>query len=217
MEANKEGALHLRSAPPLLFGRSATAAIPAQNARNVVSPHYPLNHSWCLWFLDGESTATSWEERLDRVAAVSTLEQFGVLYQSMKAPSELSSGSDLYFFKRGIRPQWDHPANVKGGRWVISMGDDMERMDCAWLRILTSIVGNWFDDLEKEICGVAANVRKRKSKICVWTKCGSEKNVTMQLGRLVKEFTEISGRITYELHEGRENDVHKAGKVLYSL
>uniref|UniRef100_A0A5S6QGY6 EIF-4F 25 kDa subunit n=1 Tax=Trichuris muris TaxID=70415 RepID=A0A5S6QGY6_TRIMR len=196
MEAKKEGALHLRFAPPLLFGRSATAAIPAQNARNVVSPHYPLNHSWCLWFLDGESTATSWEERLDRVAAVSTLEQFGVLYQSMKAPSELSSGR---------------------GRWVISMGDDMERMDCAWLRILTSIVGNCFDDLEKEICGVAANVRKRKSKICVWTKCGSEKNLTMQLGRLVKEFTEISGRITYELHEGRENDVHKAGKVLYSL
>ncbi|CDW55711.1 IF4E domain containing protein [Trichuris trichiura] len=176
-----------------------------QNSENVDRPMHPLKYSWCLWFLDGESTSTSWEERLDRVAAVSTLEDYICWL--------IRVCTDLYFFKRGIRPLWDDPANVNGGRWILSMGDNMGRMDAVWMHLLICLVGSWFRTLQAQICGVVANVRKRKSKICVWTNCASEKAKTIKIGyaslSAVKEFLKIQDVMVYEVHEGRRKVNHK--------
>ncbi|KHJ49002.1 eukaryotic initiation factor 4E [Trichuris suis] len=215
MEAKTEAVSALQPQQAMENGVAVTNY--TESSENVNRPIHPLKYSWCLWFLDGESSLTSWVERLDRVAAVSTLEEFGALYQSMKEPSQLSPGTDLYFFKREIRPLWDHPANVKGGRWILSMGDNLGRMDAVWMHLLICIVGNWFRKLQTQICGVVANVRKRKSKICVWTKCASERTKTIKLGLAVKEFLKIQDMMVYEVHEGREKANHNGPKIIYRL
>ncbi|KFD53417.1 hypothetical protein M513_05681, partial [Trichuris suis] len=178
---------------------------------------YPLQYTWCLYFLDGTCQSLAWEERLDKVAAVNSLEQFGVLYQSMKEPSSLKIGTDFYFFKQGILPRWDHEQNRNGGRWIIPMENRQRLMDSLWMRLLMSAVGNWYGDLSKDICGFVVNIRRRRSKLCVWTRNGSDEEKTVQIGHAIKRNLEVDLSFTYEMHEDCEMNKPMDQKVKYTV
>lgn len=47
-----------------------------------------------------------------------SVEQWWGLYTHLARPSELPPLSDLHLFKLGIKPMWEDPANVNGGKWV---------------------------------------------------------------------------------------------------
>lgn len=62
------------------------------------------------------------------------------LYNHIKPASELRQGTDYSLFKRGIRPMWEDDANVKGGRWLLSL-DRKQRnneLDRYWLDIVSN-------------------------------------------------------------------------------
>uniref|UniRef100_A0A5S6QP64 EIF-4F 25 kDa subunit n=1 Tax=Trichuris muris TaxID=70415 RepID=A0A5S6QP64_TRIMR len=194
--------------PIVLPGRMIT--------RHAWSRH-PLECTWYLYFLDGSCQSLPWEERLDKVAAVYSLEQFGVLFRSMKEPSTLKIGTDYYFFKQGILPKWDHEENRNGGRWIIPLEDNRRQLDSLWLRLLMSAVGNWYGELSSYICGFVVNVRRRKSKLCVWTKNGANKEKTMQIGQAIKGHLEIDLAFTYEMHEDCEMNKPVDQKIKYIM
>lgn len=49
---------------------------------------------------------------------IGSVEQWWGLYCHLARPSELPPLSDLHLFKLGIKPMWEDPANVNGGKWV---------------------------------------------------------------------------------------------------
>lgn len=36
-------------------------------------------------------------------------------------PADIANGTDLYIFKKGIKPMWEDPMNENGGRWLINV------------------------------------------------------------------------------------------------
>ena len=57
-------------------------------------------------------------QALRLVGRVASVEQWWGLYTHLARPSELPPLSDLHLFKLGIKPMWEDPANVNGGKWV---------------------------------------------------------------------------------------------------
>ena len=57
-------------------------------------------------------------QALRLVGRVGSVEQWWGLYTHLARPSELPPLSDLHLFKLGIKPMWEDPANVNGGKWV---------------------------------------------------------------------------------------------------
>ena len=58
------------------------------------------------------------------------------MYNNTYTISEVISNTDYLIFKKGIRPEWEDPANKEGGKWVVTLPieDDMEEeCDRAWL------------------------------------------------------------------------------------
>ena len=53
------------------------------------------------------------------VSTFDTVEDFWALYNHIQTPSGLNHGSDYYLFKEGIKPMWEDPQNVDGGRWLM--------------------------------------------------------------------------------------------------
>lgn len=51
----------------------------------------------------------------------------------------MEQNSNLHFFKRGIQPLWEDPANKDGGKWVLTIKADTERLSKAW----QEVVGYW--------------------------------------------------------------------------
>lgn len=47
-----------------------------------------------------------------------SVEQWWGLYAHLARPADLPPLSDLHLFKLGIKPMWEDPANVNGGKWV---------------------------------------------------------------------------------------------------
>ncbi|CDW55712.1 translation initiation factor 4E [Trichuris trichiura] len=215
-EFNETAKDHLTLMDAAKEATSATTSTEEKAPRQRVG-RYPLQYTWCLYFLDGTCQSLAWEERLDKVAAVSCLEQFGVLYQSMKEPSSLKIGTDFYFFKQGILPRWDHEQNRNGGRWIIPMDNRQRLMDTLWMRLLMSAVGNWYGDLSKDICGFVVNIRRRRSKLCVWTRNGSDERKTLRIGHAIKRALEVDLSFTYEMHEDCEMNKPMDQKVKYTV
>lgn len=56
------------------------------------------------------------------------------MYNNIARPTELlDRGSSIYnFFKEGITPTWEDPANTKGGRWSFQIKEkgNLDKMWC---------------------------------------------------------------------------------------
>lgn len=93
--------------------------------------------------------------------------KFYRLYNNVQPASGLTWGSDFYLFREGIKPMWEHPDNVKGGRWltVIERTKRTERLDVCWLELMMALLGEQFDNMGSEICGAAVNVRQKGDKV----------------------------------------------------
>ena len=65
------------------------------------------------------------------------------MYNNIYGVSEVISNTDYLLFKKGVRPEWEDPANKLGGKWVVTMSieDDMEE-DCekAWLNLILHLI-----------------------------------------------------------------------------
>jgi translation initiation factor 4E len=54
------------------------------------------------------------------------------MYNNLRKPTELTTGSNYHLFKEDIFPEWEDARNVKGGKWVFTprAGQDLDEI---WL------------------------------------------------------------------------------------
>lgn len=106
---------------------------------------HPLQYSWSFWYLS-PNEEMSWSMRLQKLASVSTIEDFWSVYNWVDAPSEMKCGADFSLFKEGILPDWSDLANARGGRYIVKCSK--EETDDMWKEILMALVGHTFGDGE---------------------------------------------------------------------
>lgn len=101
------------------------------------------------------------------------------LYNNLHSPASLKPGSTYHLFRDGIRPEWEHPENTEGGKWVIIPSPN--KIDEMWESLLLCCIGETLCESEIEICGVVISVRKKQSKLSIWTK-NSSPDMSKDLG-----------------------------------
>ena len=165
--------------------------------------HY-LNSKWVLWFLKGDRNR-SWEECLKRVAVLETVEDFWGLYSNIQPPTGLPWNSDYYLFREGIKPMWEDPSNIKGGRWLtqIERTKRAERLDSCWLELMMALVGEQFNNLGSNVCGAVCNVRQKGDKVALWTRDGTNDDTNLVIGNVMREKLGMSPdeSLRYEIHK----------------
>ncbi|XP_017116065.1 eukaryotic translation initiation factor 4E1 [Drosophila elegans] len=165
-------------------------------------PHHPLNNCWTLWYLENDRTK-SWEDMLHKVTSFDTVENFWSLVTHIKTPSELKLGSDYCLFKKGIRPMWEDEANVRGGRWVISVTKTAKNdLDNFWMDTMLCLIGEACDNSD-ELCGAVVNIRSKTNKISIWTADGEKEAAVLEIGSKLREGLHMDKAyvMQYELHK----------------
>ena len=75
------------------------------------------------------------------------IEDFWRMYNNIYGVTEVISNTDYLLFKKGVRPEWEDPANKLGGKWVVTLpiADDKEE-DCekAWLNLILHLISGQF-------------------------------------------------------------------------
>ena len=65
---------------------------------------------------------------LHEVYSFDTIEDFWKMYNNIYSVEEIMPNTDYMLFRKGIRPEWEDPANRAGGKWVVTLPieEDME-------------------------------------------------------------------------------------------
>lgn len=180
-------------------------------------PHHQLNSEWTLWYLETDRSK-SWEEMLHEVASFNTVENFWSLINHIKTPSEIKIGSDYCLFKKGIRPMWEDEANVRGGRWVITLNKSNKNdLDNFWLDTMLILIGESCD-YSTELCGAVVNIRGKNNKISIWTANGSNEAAALEIGGKLRDGLRMESAylLQYQLHKDTMAKQGSLVKTIYT-
>ncbi|KAK9452630.1 translation initiation factor eIF 4e-like domain-containing protein [Dipodascopsis uninucleata] len=164
-------------------------------------PH-TLHYSWTLWFLHRSPgyKISNYEKATKEISSFSTVEDFWKLYSYLTRPSSLTSTSEYHLFKIGVRPIWEDPTNINGGKWIVKLkkGEGSK----AWETLLLAILGGEFGEvLSEEIVGAVISVRREADILSVWNKHGKDEEMNQKLKEAIERLLLLSeGTIEYKIH-----------------
>lgn len=123
---------------------------------------------------------------LHEVYTFGSVEEFWRMYNNTYSVSEVISNTDYLIFKKGIRPEWEDPANATGGKWVVTLPieDDMEEeVDKAWLQTLLHVIGGLFEKKERDmINGMIFSIRDKHLRISLWCNSSTDRESLTVIG-----------------------------------
>lgn len=164
---------------PVLFGCHNTATPPT-------SAPIPFHNTWDLYADDHSGTespvslssptpALTFEPIF--VASVSDVEGFWRLWRYLPPPSLCPSPFTYTWFRKDIKPEWEHPRNKKGGTISIVVFDrdrsglsDREVLDDVFMAVMIGTAGESFSGCSSTLNGVTLKVRPNKPvTLQLWT------------------------------------------------
>lgn len=136
-----------------------------QNIEPEISKARLLNSEWSLWYFQKECSK-SWEQCFHEVAACKSIEEFWILFNSIKLPTEINEGCNYALFRSAVRPMWEDEHNRNGGRWVITLEKrvDSDEVNRLWVDTLLLLIEEQLSS-SSNICGVVFQNRWKFTKI----------------------------------------------------
>ncbi|XP_017129110.1 eukaryotic translation initiation factor 4E1-like [Drosophila elegans] len=166
---------------------------------------HQLQNTWILYFLDN-NPSKSWEDILTKIDTFSTVEDFWGLYYRIEKPSKLKLGTDYMLFKENIRPMWEDPINLQGGRWLITIGSAFtDDLDIIWLDVLLCLIGEACDHCD-QICGAAVRIRRKVNKVSIWTKDAKDEEAILEIGYKLRDVVRLVSNATVQYHAHKVDD-----------
>ncbi|KAK9474713.1 translation initiation factor 4E, partial [Dipodascopsis tothii] len=169
---------------------------------------HTLQYDWTLWFLHRPpgTRITDYEQATKAVKTFSTAQEFWELYSYLVRPSELPYTSEYHVFKRGVRPIWEDPTNINGGKWIFRLKKAYSSQ--AWEAILIALVGGGEGDfggepLGDEVVGAVISVRRGNDDIIsVWNKSGSNGSVNLKIRDAIRRVIGLPQfvAVEYKIH-----------------
>ena len=190
----------------------STLSIPS----TIIRPQHPLPHSWTFWYSAGNKRL-SWKQNQVKISAVSTIEDFWLVYNQIKVASMLPIGYTYSVFRGDIVPDWEDDANKDGGRWMVSWdkADRQEKLDERWLEVLFMLMGEHIEKKHaRHVTGAELCVRKKLDRIEVWVGDGRNMAGTVEVGRVVKKKMGVDSndKIKFSIHKEEREGIN--GPVL---
>ncbi|KAJ3435166.1 eukaryotic translation initiation factor 4e-1 [Anaeramoeba flamelloides] len=169
------------------------------NEKEKVKSH-PLQNKWTMW-VDGYTQSRNWGEDLVKIIEFQTIEEFWGMYENLAKISKTKNGTNFHLFKTGIKPAWEDPKNINGGKWNLRINRSVLKLDEMWLNTILSAIGENYDD-DDEVCGAVVSIRNNGDRIALWTKTASNKEMQMSIGKKWKEELNLRGiRLSYLIHK----------------
>lgn len=142
-----------------------------------------LGDLWCLFYVSAKTGESALKGTYDPtlVFRVDSVATFWKVFNNVSRPTKMESCT-LYFFRDGINPKWEDPANSDGG--ILRLKLDRETIDDAWVWLLCRTIGeSWSKSVRNTVNGVALKVRGSVYLLEVW--------VTAQSPELMADINEL--------------------------
>ena len=141
---------------------------------------HPLQSKWTLWYrastkpnssaVKNAAKSDNWEASLQCVNTVDTIEDFWGMYNNVPGIEKMEDSSDYMFFKEGIRPAWEDPANANGGSYTLQLkGPSTTAVgEFLWLNTMMMVVGSTLTHFDKVTGIFYARRSNRSDRLSLW-------------------------------------------------
>ncbi|XP_048005413.1 eukaryotic translation initiation factor 4E type 2 [Leguminivora glycinivorella] len=166
----------------------------------VVPPNeHKLEYNYWMWFSRrGAAARSGYSQALRLVGRVGSVEQWWGLYAHLARPADLPPLSDLHLFKLGIKPMWEDPANVNGGKWTVRLRKTQTGR--AWEDLCMAMLGEQFM-VGREICGVVLSVRFQEDHLAVWHRTASDREAATRVHDTLRRVLQLPPSVPLQYKE----------------
>uniref|UniRef100_A0A8R1DT37 eIF-4F 25 kDa subunit n=1 Tax=Caenorhabditis japonica TaxID=281687 RepID=A0A8R1DT37_CAEJA len=131
---------------------------------------HPLQYSYTFSYFirpTGKFDPEDYANYVQPVGIMKSVEQFWKIMIHFKRPTDMCDKADIHFFKTGIKPVWEDPANCKGGKWIIRLKKGLSTR--IWENLLMALIGEQFL-IGDELCGAVCSIRNQEDIISLWNR-----------------------------------------------
>eukprot|EP00590_Aulacoseira_subarctica_P003664 CAMPEP_0172414402 /NCGR_PEP_ID=MMETSP1064-20121228/1064_1 /TAXON_ID=202472 /ORGANISM="Aulacoseira subarctica , Strain CCAP 1002/5" /LENGTH=266 /DNA_ID=CAMNT_0013151055 /DNA_START=49 /DNA_END=847 /DNA_ORIENTATION=- len=181
-----------------------------ENAKEVepaAESHDAPPHETTATGSSANNVANPYESSIKEIATVSTVEEFWTVYDWLNRPNDLPNTTDFHFFRKGIKPTWEDPENVKGGKWLIRLKKGLASR--YWEEILLAMVGQQFHGVPaEEINGAVVSIRYAEDIISIWNRTAFDREITEKIRDGIKKILRLPGHVhmEYKPHQASLQD-----------
>ncbi|KAI8334021.1 translation initiation factor eIF 4e-like domain-containing protein [Chlamydoabsidia padenii] len=186
------------------------STVPVPEGLDLTVSH-PLENAWTMWFDNPltNTNAQSWAENLKELVTVDTVEAFWGAFNNLTKVDQLEPNSNYHFFKKGIRPEWEDPANANGGKFVIQFprARSGNTINLFWLNMVLAVIGEQF--VEGEVCGTVIAIRRNYFRIALWTKTSQRNESLESIGHNIRELLNLPMHLTMDFIPHESAQIHE--------
>jgi len=153
-----------------------------QQASAVPAKEHLLHTKWSLCYSDKEDKKLqeaqgNFSDDHACVFECTTIQEFFNGVNHIKTPTQLKyrSSPTYYFFRDGIKPEWEDEANADGGmlRIIFKQHERSEYLDIFWFEMLLAIIGEQLPHTDL-ITGLILQRRAKEDRLCLWLRKSTE-------------------------------------------
>ncbi|KAJ2345596.1 hypothetical protein GGH91_002482 [Coemansia sp. RSA 2671] len=169
---------------PTANGRTNSTTTTPPTAAAPASSEHPLQYSWTYWFMHRApgQKIDHYESSMVKIATFATVESFWAVYSHLKRPDQVPTITDYQMFRAGVRPVWEDPANIDGGKWMIRLKKGLASR--LWEKLTMAVVGDLFEP--DQICGIVLSVRNSEDIISLWNRTAADVETNMLICDVMK-------------------------------
>lgn len=170
----------------------------------------PLNSGYTFWYMrrgknakatpeaeapvEGPGAAAgpagTYENSIKNISTAMTVEEFWETYNYLVRPNDLPSTTDYHLFRVGIKPTWEDPSNVKGGKWIVRLKKGLASR--YWEESMLALIGGQFAGIpEGEICGVVVSIRYSEDILGIWNKTSTDRELSERIREAIKKVLQL--------------------------
>lgn len=161
-----------------------------------------LSSEWNCYQLSStpEQSSRNWAESLKNVCTVRRVPQLLFLLDEM-AKINITSFIDFNFFKCGIMPMWEDPANMNGGRCIIEIPHSKkDAVMNVWKVTALLCSCNAFSTISGCVYNEKANYR-----ISIWVSEEKESNEIIKIWKELVNMPEATFAFTFHNNRGHSD------------
>lgn len=157
---------------------------------------HKLQSCYNLWYArKGSHRASEYGKSLHFIGRCGTVEQWWSLYCHLLRPTELKPYRKLHLFKSGIKPMWEDPENIRGGKWILRLRKN--KVNRAWENVCMAMLGEQFL-VGSEICGIVLSTQYPEDLLSVWNRTATDVGSTNRIRDVLKRILNLPANFPIE-------------------
>ena len=169
-----------------------------------------LNSEWTFWYASRKEKDhhIPYEARLTEISSFSTLEDFFKTYLYLKPTNEIDRNNDIGLFTKGYQPLWESCPDSGFWFYRFKRTDDEKDINYKWERILFSLIGEQFDEVN--ILGAVLSIRGRETIIELWFNYFGYEKIKNNVAKKFREVLSIDSGETVYFKDNKQSIVDKS-------